>query len=160
MVMTNGAGPRSLRYGSVRRWVEAIEIVGTDGEVRTLRRGALKGQAGSTEQFALSDGQRRLIETNFPKTRKNSSGYALDEYARSSDELDLLIGSEGTLACVTAVEWRLDPIPPDQAGVALGFRDLAALGEAVPYLVALNPSAVAACCWSSSNGRRPRRRGA
>jgi len=76
MVMTNAAGPRSVRYGSVRRWVEAIEIVGTDGEVRTVRRGAL--------QFVLSANQRRLIETKFPKTRKNSSGYALDEYARSA----------------------------------------------------------------------------
>jgi FAD/FMN-containing dehydrogenase len=142
MVMTNAAGPRSVRYGSVRRWVEAIEVVGVDGEVRSVARGALKGQAGSTEQFELTPDQRRLVETRFPKTRKNSSGYALDEYARSGDELDLLIGSEGTLACVTAVEWRLDPIPPDQAGVALGFRDLTALGEAVPYLVALNPSAV------------------
>jgi len=137
MVMTNAAGPRSVRYGSVRRWVEAIEIVGVGGEVRRIQRGAR-----STEQFVLSADQRQLIDIKFPKTRKNSSGYALDEYARSGDELDLLIGSEGTLACVTAVEWRLDPIPPDQAGVALGFRDLAALGEAVPYLLALNPSAV------------------
>jgi FAD/FMN-containing dehydrogenase len=105
--------------------------------VRWIKRGA-----GSREQFALSSDQRQLVEDRFPRTRKNSSGYALDAYARSGDELDLLIGSEGTLACVTAVEWRLDPIPPDQAGVALGFRVLAALGEAVPYLGALNPSAV------------------
>jgi len=137
MVMTNAAGPRSVRYGSVRRWVEAIEIVGVDGEIRRVARGA-----GSGERFALSAEQRQLVDAKFPKTRKNSSGYALDEYARSGDELDLLIGSEGTLVCVTGVEWRLEPIPPDQAGVALGFGDLAALGEAVPYLVALNPSAV------------------
>lgn len=137
MVMTNAAGPRSVRYGSVRRWVEAVESVGANGEARWIER-----EAGSREQFALSPDQRRLVEAKFPKTRKNSSGYALDEYARSGDEIDLLIGSEGTLACVTTVLWRLDPIPPDQAGVALGFRDLTALAEAVPYLVALNPSAV------------------
>jgi FAD/FMN-containing dehydrogenase len=139
MVMTNAAGPRSVRYGSVRRWVEALDIVGVDGEARSIKR---EGGTGTGEAFALDEHARRLIEAKFPKTRKNSSGYAFDEYARSGDELDLLIGSEGTLACVTAVEWRLEPIPPDQAGVALGFRDLAALGEAVPYLVALNPSAV------------------
>ncbi len=139
MVMTNAAGPRSLRYGSVRRWVEGIEVVGVDGEIRWIRREGGNGKGGA---FALDEHSLRLIAEHFPKTRKNSSGYALDEYARSGDELDLLIGSEGTLACVTAVEWRLDPIPPDQAGVALGFRDLAALGEAVPYLVTLNPSAV------------------
>ena len=132
MVATNAAGPRSVRYGSVRRWVEAVEIVGADGEIRTVRRGG-----GS--RYPVPD-TRQL--RNFPKTRKNSSGYALDRFAESGDELDLLIGSEGTLAFVTAVHWRLDPIPPDLAGVALGFNDLAALAEAVPFLVSLNPSAL------------------
>src|SRR5260370_925173 len=77
-----------------------------------------------------------------PKTRKTSSGYALDRFAESGDELDLLVGSEGTLGIVTAVHWRLDPIPPDTAGAALGFADLDAMAEAVPYLVSLNPSAL------------------
>jgi FAD/FMN-containing dehydrogenase len=137
MVSTNAAGPRSVRSGSVRHWVEAIEIIGGDGEARRISRGA-----GSGERFPLSPDQRRLVETRFPKTRKNSAGYALDRFAASGDELDLLIGSEGTLAFVTAVEWRFEPIPADAAGVALGFDRLDQLVEAVPYLVALNPSAV------------------
>src|SRR5947199_4541304 len=137
MVATNAAGPRSVRCGSVRRWIQAIEIVGPDGEARRIRRGA-----GSGERFFLSADQRRLVEARFPKTRKNAAGYALDRFADSGDELDLLIGSEGTLAFVTAVEWRLEPIPADVAGAALGFGDLEQLAEAVPFLVALNPSAV------------------
>src|SRR5207247_616430 len=60
----------------------------------------------------------------------------------SGDGLDLLTGSEGTLAFTTAVEWRLEPIPADVAGAALGFERLEQVAEAVPYLVALNPSAV------------------
>ena len=137
MASTNAAGPRSVRCGSVRNWVEAIDIIGADGEARQVKRGE-----GSGERFALSADQRRLVEAHFPKTRKNSAGYALDRFADSGDELDLFIGSEGTLACITAVEWRLEPIPTDAAGVALGFRALEQLVEAVPYLVALNPSAV------------------
>ncbi len=137
MAATNAAGPRSVRYGSVRQWIEAVEIIGADGEPRTVKRGM-----GNGERFSLTADGRRLIAQHFPKTRKNSSGYALDRFAESGDELDLLIGSEGTLAFVTAVHWRLDPIPPDLAGVALGFTDLAALAEAVPFLVSLNPSAV------------------
>jgi len=43
---------------------------------------------------------------------------------------------------VTAVQWQLEPIPSDVAGAALGFGDLERLAAAVPYLVALNPSAV------------------
>jgi FAD/FMN-containing dehydrogenase len=137
MAATNAAGPRSVRYGSVRQWIDALEIIGADGEARTVRRGE-----GRRETYSLTADGRRLIAEHFPKTRKNSSGYALDRFAESGDELDLLIGSEGTLAFVTAVHWRLDPIPPDQAGVALGFHDLDALAEAVPFLLSLNPSAV------------------
>jgi FAD/FMN-containing dehydrogenase len=137
MAATNAAGARSVRHGSVRRWIEAIEIVAADGEARRVTRGA-----GSGERFRLSADQRQLVESRFPKTRKNSAGYALDQFADSGDELDLLIGSEGTLAFVTAVQWRLEPIPTDVAGAALGFGDLQQLAEAVPYIVALNPSAV------------------
>jgi FAD/FMN-containing dehydrogenase len=137
MAATNAAGPRSVRYGSVRRWIDAVEVVGADGEARTVRRGD-----GRREMYELTADGRRLIAEHFPKTRKSSSGYALDHYAESGDELDLLIGSEGTLAIVTAVHWRLDPILPDRAGATLGFNDLAALAEAVPFLVSLNPSAV------------------
>ena len=137
MVATNAAGPRSVRCGSVRSWIEAIEIIDAESKARRIVRGA-----GSGERFTLSADQRRPVETHFPKTRKNSAGYALNHFADSGDELDLMIGSEGTLAFITAVEWRLEPIPADAAGVALGFGSLAQLVEAVPYLVALNPSAV------------------
>jgi FAD/FMN-containing dehydrogenase len=137
MVATNAAGPRSLRAGSVRAWVEAVEIVGADGEARQVRR-----EGGDGGRFVLTPEQAQLVRARFPKTRKHSAGYALDRYADSGAELDLLVGSEGTLAIVTAVAWRLEPIPPDAAGVALGFRDLGELAAAVPYLVALNPSAV------------------
>jgi len=137
MVATNAAGPRTVRYGSVRPWIEALEIVGADGSVRILERGA--GNQGS---FTLTPDSRLLIPEHFPKTRKNSSGYALNRFAESGDEIDLLVGSEGTLAIVTEVHWRLDPIPPDVAGVALGFADLESMAEAVPYLVSLKPSAL------------------
>lgn len=137
MVATNAAGPRSVGSGSVRSWVQAVEIIEADGTSRRVERGA-----GSGERFCLSADQRRLMRATFPKTRKNSAGYALDKFAASGDELDLVIGSEGTLAFVTAVEWRFEPIPADAAGVALGFDHLEPLVKAVPFLVALNPSAV------------------
>ena len=135
MVATNAAGPRTVRYGSVRRWVEGLEVVGAEGTVRPVRRAA-----GSGERVNLTPDIRRLIAERFPRTPKSSSGYALDHFAETGDEVDLLVGSEGTLAVITEVLWRLDPIPPHIAGAALGFGDLAAMAEAVRYLVSLQPS--------------------
>ncbi len=97
---------------------------------------------GRDARFTLTAADRRLVAERFPKTRKNSSGYALDHFAETGDEIDLLIGAEGTLGIVTAVHWKLDPIPPDIAGAALGFAGLEAMADAVPYLVSLNPSAI------------------
>ncbi|MGH7645975.1 MAG: FAD-binding oxidoreductase, partial [Gemmatimonadales bacterium] len=65
MAATNAAGPRSVRSGSVRRWIEALEVVGADGEVRRMKRGV-----GSGERFALDPEPRRLVAAKFPKTRK------------------------------------------------------------------------------------------
>src|SRR5262245_2495764 len=124
MVSTNASGPRTVRYGSVRGWVKELEVVEVDGTVRTVIR-----ETGNGKRFTLTTDDRRLITDRFPKTRKNSSGYALDRFAESGDEIDLFIGAEGTLGFVTAVEWRLDEIPPDIAGAALGFDDLAAMTE-------------------------------
>src|SRR5205823_13690963 len=69
MVATNAAGPRTVRCGSVRRWVEAIELIGADGEARRVTRGA-----GSGDRFPLSADQRRLVAGRFPQTPKNPAG--------------------------------------------------------------------------------------
>lgn len=138
MAATNAAGPRTVRFGSVRRWIEALDVVTADGARRTVRRGGGAAEA----PWRLPAGADAPVRARFPRVRKNSSGYALDAFLESGDELDLLIGSEGTLAVVTGVTWRLEPVPPDVAGLALGFRELAALADAVPFLLSLNPSAV------------------
>ena len=121
----------------MRRWIQAVEVVDHDGAARRVERGV-----HGTARWHLEPAASELVRDRFPRTRKSSSGYALDRYAETADELDLLIGAEGTLGIVTAVEWRLEPIPPDVGGVVLGFPNLDALADAVPYLVALNPSAV------------------
>ncbi|HEV2671086.1 MAG TPA: FAD-binding oxidoreductase [Gemmatimonadales bacterium] len=136
MVATNAAGPRTVRYGSVRTWVDGLEVVDADGTVRTVKRGE------QCQKYSLSAGDRQLVAARFPRTRKNSSGYALDRFTETGDEVDLLVGSEGTLGVITEVLWRLDPIPPHTAGAVLGFADLATMAEAVPFLVSLQPSAL------------------
>src|SRR5205823_12892327 len=143
MVATNAAGPRSVRCGSVRSWVEAIEIVDVEGQARRITRGAGSPKGvppGPGERFTLSPEGRRLVEARFPKTRKNSAGYALNHFADSGDELDLLVGSEGTLAFVTAVEWRVAPGSAAVSGASPGLGGPGAPGAAGSSLLAPNPS--------------------
>ena len=147
MVATNAAGARSVRYGSVRRWVEGLTLVTADGDLLRLRRGhnpeaAALAMRRFTQVAPQLHAAASAIRTSFPATRKNSSGYALDAYLSSGDLLDLVIGSEGTLGVVTEIEWRLDPIPSYRAAVRVALSSLDQLSEAVQAMLLAQPSAI------------------
>lgn len=147
MVSTNASGARTVRYGSVRRWVLGIEMVTAAGEVLELRRGGAGGGAATVRRFEADvaptiTAAHALIAARFPRTRKNSSGYALDDWLASGDLLDLIIGAEGTLGFVTRVDWRLDPQPAHRAGLRVELRSLDDLVKVVAALLACEPSAV------------------
>ena len=150
MVSTNAAGARSVRYGSVRRWVEAISLVTADGESITLRRGERPQDRSRPTALARFyqdvdprlQAARSIIAKRFPRTRKNSSGYALDAYLASGDVLDLVIGAEGTLGIVTEIEWRLDDVPAFRAGLRVHLSSLNHLGDVVGALSQCEPSAL------------------
>jgi FAD/FMN-containing dehydrogenase len=148
MISTNAAGARTVRYGSVRRWVESIELVTGDGETTELHRGgAADPRTLATDRFDAQAGaalraSADLVRSRFPHTRKNSSGYALDAWLDSGDLVDLVVGAEGTLGFVTAATWRLDPLPGTRAGLRVTLRTLDALPEAVAALLASEPSAI------------------
>ena len=148
MLSTNAAGARSVRYGSVRPWVHAAELVTADGQVSRLERGrpAPDGVA-AFERFASRaapaiTAARTLVAERFPITRKNSSGYALDAWLANGDLLDLFIGAEGTLGIVTAIEWRLDRHPRASSAIRLSLSSLEALADVVEALLPFEPSAI------------------
>jgi FAD/FMN-containing dehydrogenase len=149
LVSTNAAGARSVRYGSVRRWVRAIELVTPAGEVLALRRGGGSGD-GAVETTRRFEAElvpvfreaAPLIAARFPRTRKNSSGYALDAWLASGDLLDLIVGAEGTLGLIVGVEWALDPIPSHRAALRVELRSLDDLVKAVAALHGAEPSAI------------------
>src|SRR5207237_1830876 len=55
---------------------------------------------------------------------KDSSGYATATYAQTHELIDLLVGSEGTLAMFTAVELALIPAVAASASLFVSFRTL------------------------------------
>ncbi len=149
MTATNAAGARSLRYGTMRRWVEGIEIVVGDGEIVRLARRApsTAGASALERRFAAGAAREiqtaaRLIRQRFPRTAKNSAGYALDAYLNSGSLVDLVVGSEGTLGVITAVELRLAPKPDAVACLLIGLPSLAELAVAVERLLPLEPTAL------------------
>jgi FAD/FMN-containing dehydrogenase len=83
---------------------------------------------------------REAVLAAWPRVRKNSSGYALKAYWESGDAVDLLAGSEGTLALTTSATVRLSPIPARRGLALLEFTDLAAAGAAVERILELRPS--------------------
>jgi len=129
MASTNAAGSHSMHFGATRRWVRALDCVFDDGSRAEIRRGSPRvGNVAALKRFsAISD---RLIATELrtPSIHagviKDSSGYGLAAYAQSGELVDLLVGSEGTLAFFVELELDLIPVAPVTSSVLGAFESI------------------------------------
>ena len=147
MAATNAAGAHSMRYGAMRSWVTALDCVFEDGSRGTLRRGApLPPDIPALQRFrdvahpAILAVPGRLRA--HPGVRKDSSGYAVADYARSGELIDLLVGSEGTLAMFVGVEVSLMPIP---AATCSLLAEFASVTQAVDAAARARAGGASAC---------------
>ena len=135
MASTNAAGARSLKFGATRNWVTALDCVFEDGSRTLLRRGAelptqVKAPALATFlRFAMppiftSVLAEPIAEVRHHGVMKESSGYALTDFAYSGDIVDILIGSEGTLAIIVGLELALAPVPAATSSILAAFPSL------------------------------------
>ena len=124
MAATNAAGAHSLAFGAMRPWVTGIECMFADGTRAWIRRGEKQPALPGLDDPSRFSG---LGEKN---VCKDSSGYATAQFAKSGDLVDLLVGSEGTLALFTRVETRLIGTPAAAASVMGVFPSLAAATQA------------------------------
>lgn len=124
MVGNNSCGTHSLVYGSTRHHVIALKGLLSDGSHFDT---TITDNSNSLLNKILAQLQRwtddphvcHLIAENFPDAslRRRSCGYAIDEaiqaIGQSSSQAicNLLCGSEGTLAFITAIQLSLDPLP-------------------------------------------------
>lgn len=134
MAATNAAGAHSLAFGAMRDWITGVECTFADGSRSWIRRGQ---ELASTEPMsrALAPLFRHRRSDAFAGAkhsgvRKDSSGYATARFAESGDLVDLLVGSEGTLAFFTKVELRLAAAPGASASVMGAFPSLNGATEA------------------------------
>ena len=133
--------------GSVRRWVAGLDIVTAEGNLLSLDRG--KPAPGVAEVLRFERdvapklrSARAIIRNCFPRTRKNSSGYALDAWLDSDDLIDLFIGAEGTLGVITGVRWALESIPESRGGLRVAVDDDDKLMAALELIRKTGPAAV------------------
>ena len=138
MVSTNASGARSFRYGPVRRWIHAIEVVLPNGEAVGLERGV---QRADGRDFQVGHVTGRLPE--LPHLRrcgsaKHAAGYVIRP---DMDLVDLFIGAEGTLGVVTSITLALRPRPEMQCGLTAFF---ASEGQALVFVRSLREAMDAA----------------
>jgi len=147
MVANNAAGAWSFRYGSISAWVEAIEGVFAWGEPFRVGRhepvpAPFPELARKLEhRFGTPPGDSVPLP-GWPAVRKNSSGYPLDRFLAEGDPTQLLVGSEGTLGMITAVELVLPRQPTERVLALIPVDSLEELSSRCEEIRALE----ADCC--------------
>ncbi len=148
MAACNAAGAHSLKYGAMREWVESLDFVTADGEAGLAGRAARPdAQRTSAERRLDADvapwlrAHQLELERAVPHTRKNSSGFTFMGQGDEGWVRHLLVGSEGTLAFITALEVRLAPLPDMVATLLVTLRALDDIAPAIERLRPFDPSA-------------------
>lgn len=130
MVATNASGARTLRYGATRAWVNAIDCVFSDGDRAIITRGEPPPKRIEAINRFMRDVHGEIVSSDKRRpithlgVRKESSGYAVHDYATKADLVDILVGSEGTLAIVIGIEFNLAPVPAATASLLGSFPSL------------------------------------
>lgn len=132
MVAANAAGARTLKFGATRPWVLGVRCVfddGTDAWIHRERPLPLETPAVQRLMRALGEIERGVAPEALLHhgVRKESSGYGIAAALAPGGHLvDLLVGSEGTLALFTEVELSLIPVAGATATVLATFGSLEA----------------------------------
>jgi len=147
MVSTNASGARSLRYGSTRVWVNALDCVFSDGDRAIVTRGEPPPKRIDAINTFMRDVHGDIVASDKRRpmahlgVRKESSGYAVHEYATKADLIDLLVGSEGTLVIIVGIQLTLSPLPPATSSLLGAFASLEEATAAATKALAAGASA-------------------
>ena len=134
MLGTNASGGKCAIHGYTRDHVAALSVVWDDGSSERLDRLPISAAAPDLARTAeirlgvktLFDANAALIQASQPKTAFNRCGYNLHSSAglAGPDLIDILVGSEGTLALFTEATLRTIPLAGGRAAAAFGFATI------------------------------------
>jgi len=156
MISNNSCGARSVMYGKTIDHVLELDVILADGSqahLRPLDRAALDAACqGDTLEAKCYREVRRIacecadeIEKRYPKVVRRVGGYNLDEFVDGTRPFNLakmIVGSEGTLAMITAAKVNLVPLPKEKAVLAIEFDQLLDALAATPVILKHKPSAI------------------
>jgi len=169
MTGNNSCGARSLRYGTMRDNVSAIDALLADGSAMHFGEvSSNKGMAGlpprqrELVESLLMIGQSRHAEirTGFPDLMRRVGGYNVDALIPNGaprgawakaimsapiphpNLAHLLVGSEGTLAFSTRIRLDLKPLPRQKVLGVCHFPTFHDAMDSARHLVQLGPAAV------------------
>jgi len=152
MAGNNSCGGRSMRYGTMRDNVIAIDALMADGNLAHF--GPLGGNLNDVpapfrplakDLLAIGAREAEEIEARFPKVQRRVGGYNLDALIPGCNNINLahvLVGSEGTLAFSTRIELALSPLLPRRAVGVCHFGSFHEAMNSAQHIVRLNPIAV------------------
>ena len=151
MTANNSCGSRSIRYGTSRDNVIAIDAIladGTRARFGEVSRGAnIGGAYGELARDLLGLGEREAAEiaARFPQVYRRVGGYNIDALVPNgptNNLAHLLVGSEGTLAFSERITLRLSPLPTTKVLGVCHFPSFYEAMDATQHLVTLGPTAV------------------
>lgn len=151
MTANNSCGQRSIRYGTMRHNVHAIDAILPSGMAMRFddvpaSLDGLSGEKRALAQELLTLGTREAdnIKLRFPNVLRRVGGYNVDALvpAPENNLAHLLVGSEGTLAYSTSIELKLSPLPAQRVLGICHFPSFYHAMDATQHLVELGPHAV------------------
>jgi len=152
MAGNNSCGGRSMRYGTMRDNVLAIEAVLADGTLAHF--GSIGGNINDVaaplrplakDLLAIGAREAEEVAARFPKVQRRVGGYNLDALVPGKNDINLahvLVGSEGTLGFSTRIELKLSPLLGRRAVGACHFGSFREAMDAAQHIVHLLPIAV------------------
>ena len=156
MAGNNSCGGRSLKYGTMRDNVFAIDAMLADGSRAHF--GPMGGNLDDVtpalrplaqDLIAIGAREASEIAARFPKVQRRVGGYNLDALVPGSykggNDVNLahiLVGSEGTLGFSTRIELKLSPLLGRRAVGAVHFGSFYEAMNCAQHIVKLRPIAV------------------
>lgn len=156
MTGNNSCGARSIKYGTMRDNVRAVDAVLANGH--TFHFGEItSGSASETNDpafkslierlLAIGEREKAEIASRFPDLMRRVGGYNIDALVQDSRNrpvnlAHLLVGSEGTLGFSTKIELNLSPLPTHKVLGVCHFPTFYQAMDATQHIVKLGPVAV------------------